>query len=329
MVDKRKFDNAPKSITKSSKQHFLSAPRCHHHTPLLTGILPRTRLPGILRNPHGSAKPNAEEFLKKGYAFFFDKGEVRTLEHLIDLIRQAFDIFLHLDAHLDVWLIQYGTTLYAILFTVIFCETGLVVTPFLPGDSLLFAVGALAARPSSPLELGWCLGLLFIAGVLGDTVNYSIGYRVGPKVFTKEKSWLLNKNHLNKTQAFFEKYGGKTIVLARFVPIIRTFAPFVAGIGKMRYRRFIAYNLTGAAAWVSLFIIGGYIFGNLPMVKRNFQYVVMAIIFISILPGIIAYIKERSAAKQGKAASPISKSSKPPIAASGHAAHKSSKKKKK
>jgi membrane-associated protein len=211
----------------------------------------------------------------------------------MDLFHQLIDIFLHLDAHRDQWLALYGTWLYGILFVVIFCETGLVVTPFLPGDSLLFATGALAARPGSPLELGWIIVLLWIAGVLGDAVNYAVGYRVGPRVFTREDSWLLNKRHLTQAQEFYEKYGGMTIVFARFVPIVRTFAPFVAGIGKMRYRRFAAYNLSGAAAWILTFSLAGYFFGNLPGVRKNFQYVILAIIVVSVLPPLIGYLRER------------------------------------
>jgi len=220
----------------------------------------------------------------------------------MDFIKQIIDIFLHLDAHLDKWMALYGMWLYIILFVVIFCETGLVVTPFLPGDSLLFATGALVARPDSPLQLHWIILLLCVAGILGDAVNYSIGYRVGPKVFTKEKSWLLNKKHLLQAQSFYERYGGKTIFLCRFIPIIRTFAPFVAGIGKMTYRRFGAYNITGAITWVCCFVLSGYWFGNLKYVKRNFQYVILVIILISIMPGIIEYVRERRRSRAEKAA---------------------------
>lgn len=220
----------------------------------------------------------------------------------MEFIKQLFDIFLHLDAHLDKWMALYGMWLYLVLFVVIFCETGLVVTPFLPGDSLLFATGALVARPDSPLHLGWIILLLCVAGVLGDAVNYSIGYRVGPRVFTKEKSWLLNKKHLLRAQSFYERYGGKTIFLARFVPIIRTFAPFVAGIGKMTYRRFGAYNITGAITWVCSFTLAGYWFGNLAYVKRNFQYVILVIIIISVLPGVVEFIRERRRTRAAKEA---------------------------
>src|SRR5262249_26144850 len=160
------------------------------------------------------------------------------------------DVVLHLDAHLNEWVGVLGPWLYLVLFAIIFCETGLVVTPFLPGDSLLFAVGATAALPGSPLSLPLLIVLLIVAAVLGDAVDYYLGYRIGPRVFSSEKSWLFNKKHLLRTQQFYEKYGGKTIVLARFIPIIRTFAPFVAGVGKMEYRRFFVYNVAGGAAWV-------------------------------------------------------------------------------
>ena len=203
------------------------------------------------------------------------------------------DVFLHLDAHLDAWLAAYGLWLYSILFLVIFCETGLVVTPFLPGDSLLFAVGALIARPDSPLDLLTMIVLLVIAGVLGDAVNYAIGYRIGPKVFSRQDSVLLNRQHLLRAQDFYNKYGGKTIVFARFMPIVRTFAPFVAGIGKMAYPRFALFNVLGAVSWVLSFTVAGYFFGNLPMVKKNFQYVILVIIVLSVLPAAWEYWKER------------------------------------
>jgi membrane-associated protein len=222
---------------------------------------------------------------------------METIKHLID-------IFLHLDRYLNEWAASMGSSLYAVLFLVVFCETGLVVTPFLPGDSLLFAVGALAASDGSPLSLPVVMVLLFVAAVVGDAVNYSIGLRIGPKAFRSEKSFLFNKKHLMKTQAFYERHGGKTIIIARFMPIIRTFAPFVAGIGKMQYRRFFMFNVVGAAAWVGLFTVGGYWFGNLPSVKRNFHYVILAIIVLSILPGVIEFIRERrrSAAAEAEAA---------------------------
>lgn len=206
------------------------------------------------------------------------------LSSLIALAAQAIDIFMHLDVHLTYWATTLGPWLYVLLFVIVFCETGLVVTPFLPGDSLLFATGALAALPGSPVQVGGAIALLFIAGVLGDAVNYSIGKRLGPKVFSRPSSRLLNQKHLQRTHEFYERHGGKTIIIARFMPIIRTFAPFVAGIGLMRYRRFFAFNVVGAGAWVVLFTMGGYWFGNIPGIKRNFQFVVLAIIIISVMP---------------------------------------------
>jgi membrane-associated protein len=184
-----------------------------------------------------------------------------------------------------------------LLFAIVFCETGLVVTPFLPGDSLLFAVGALAATEGSPIEVVSVALLLIAAAVLGDAVNYSIGKFVGPKVFTRESSWLLNRKHLDRTQHFYEKHGGKTIIIARFVPIVRTFAPFVAGIGRMRYRRFGLFNVTGGVAWVLLFVGAGNLFGNLPAVQRNFHYVIVAIILLSVLPIVFEWWRARREAR--------------------------------
>jgi membrane-associated protein len=179
-----------------------------------------------------------------------------------------------------------------------------VVTPFLPGDSLLFAVGALAATEGSPINIVLVLVLLFVAGVMGDAVNYSIGYRVGPRVFSRTDSRIFNRAHLLRTQRFYETYGGKTIFLARFVPIIRTFAPFVAGVGRMSYARFAMFNLTGAATWVTLFLIGGYLFGGLPVVADNFSLVILAIIGISLLPIAFELMKSRSGRSGGSTAQP-------------------------
>lgn len=209
----------------------------------------------------------------------------------MELIHTFVDVILHLDKHLDAIIRDFGNWTYVIFFAVIFMETGLVVTPFLPGDSLLFAVGAFAAIGS--LDVRLLLALLIVAAIAGDTVNYWAGFFVGPKVFNKEKSLLLNKEHLHRTHRFYERYGGKTIILARFVPIIRTFAPFVAGIGSMNYRTFIVYNVTGGSGWVALFVLGGYFFGNIPIVKNNFSVVIFAIIFISILPGVIEFLRHR------------------------------------
>ena len=224
-----------------------------------------------------------------------DLGRSPGEELRLSVLLQFFDVLRHLDVHLAEWSQQLGGWLYLALFAIIFAETGLVVTPFLPGDSLLFAVGALCAVPDSAINLGTTLPLLLAAAVLGDAVNYTIGRTLGPKVFTAENSRLLNKKHLLRTQEFYERYGGKTIIIARFVPIVRTFAPFVAGIGQMRYRRFVAFNLIGALLWVGLILPIGYAFGNLPVIKRNFSIVLFAIIGISLLPAVIELLRERKA----------------------------------
>ena len=201
------------------------------------------------------------------------------------------DFILHVDQHLFEFITNYGVWVYGILFLIIFVETGLVVMPFLPGDSLLFAAGALAA--STGAMNPWILGaLLFIAAVLGDTVNYHIGKYIGPRVFEIE-SRFINKEHLIKTSQFFEKHGGKTIIIARFMPFIRTFAPFVAGAGTMHYRNFLLFNAIGAALWVGSFVTLGYIFGNLPVVKDNFTHLIFGIIILSVLPGVIGYIRHK------------------------------------
>ena len=211
----------------------------------------------------------------------------------MEFLKDIIDVFLHLDAHLNDLAVTLGPWLYVLLFAIIFAETGLVVMPFLPGDSLLFAIGALAAIEGSPLSLPAIIILLIIAAILGDAVNYAIGYRVGPKVFTSETSRLLNKEHLVRTQRFYEKYGAKTIIIARFMPIVRTFAPFVAGIGQMRYPRFAAYNVIGGIVWVVSFTVAGYLFGNVPAVKSNFHYVILAIIILSVMPPIIEFLRAR------------------------------------
>jgi membrane-associated protein len=215
----------------------------------------------------------------------------------MELIKYLIDLFLHLDKHLNEVIQGYGLWTYLILFLVIFCETGLVVTPILPGDSLLFAAGALSATEGSPLNVGWLFILLSIAAILGDTVNYWLGSYFGPKVFSQEKSRFFKKEHLIRTQKFYEKYGAKTIIIARFVPIVRTFAPFVAGIGSMNYGRFITYNIAGGIFWVGMCVAAGYLFGNIPIVKKNFSLAILAIIFISILPAIIEILRNRFKAK--------------------------------
>jgi membrane-associated protein len=186
-----------------------------------------------------------------------------------------------------------GPWLYVLLTGIVFAETGLVVTPFLPGDSLLFAVGAVSANPDAQIDLSLTAVLLIAAAILGDALNYTIGYRVGPRVFSREDSRLLNKHHLIKAQRFYEQYGGKTIILARFIPIIRTFAPFVAGIGKMNYARFFAFNVIGGACWVLVFLLAGWKFGTQEYVKKNFTLVIMAIIVVSVLPGVIEFLRAK------------------------------------
>ena len=218
----------------------------------------------------------------------------------MDLIHWFVDFFLHLDQHLAEVIQRYGTTTYLLLFLIVFLETGLVVTPLLPGDSLLFAAGTFAALGA--LRLWPLFFLLCVAAILGDTVNYAIGARLGPKVFSYSKSRFFNPEHLKKTHAFYEKYGGKTIIIARFVPIVRTFAPFVAGIGQMSYRQFIGYNVIGGILWVSICLFSGYFFGNLPFVKKNFSIVVIVIVLISLLPAVIEYLRHRAEAKRKAAA---------------------------
>ncbi|HSO27597.1 MAG TPA: DedA family protein [Anaerolineales bacterium] len=224
----------------------------------------------------------------------------------MELITTLIDIFLHLDEYLGTIISDYGTLTYLLLFAVIFMETGLVVTPFLPGDSLLFAAGTFAspalAAPGEnpPLNIFLLWFLLVIAAVLGDTVNYWIGHFIGPRAFSGEIRFL-KKEYIDRTHEFYERHGGKTIILARFVPIVRTFAPFVAGVGAMNYGRFITYNVVGGLLWVTIFTFMGYFFGTLPFVQDNFSIVVLAIIFISVLPAIYEVVKERRALQKGKA----------------------------
>lgn len=209
----------------------------------------------------------------------------------MDLIHWFIDFVLHLDRHLSELVAQYHYWIYGILFLIIFCETGLVVTPFLPGDSLLFAVGALAAIDSTgTLNAVWLWLLLMIAAVLGNEVNFRIGRAIGPRAFSGAVPWL-KQDYLLRTQAFYEKHGGKTIVLSRFIPIIRTFAPFVAGVGMMQRRRFAAYNFAGAFAWMTIFIWGGFLFGNIPIIKNNFGIVTIAIIVVSVVPVVWGLLK--------------------------------------
>ncbi len=209
---------------------------------------------------------------------------------IFNILNNFIDFFLHLDKNLAIITQNYGAITYVLLFLIIFCETGLVITPFLPGDSLLFAAGALASIPNAMLNVVFLFILLSFAAILGDSINYWIGNHVGERVFN-EKSRFFKKEHLTRTQNFYEKYGGKTIIIARFIPIIRTFAPFVAGVGKMNYKRFLAYNIIGGILWVALFIFAGYFFGTLPFVKNNFSLIIIAIIIISIVPALFEYLR--------------------------------------
>jgi len=214
----------------------------------------------------------------------------------MDLVHWFVDFFVHLDRHLAEVIQAYGTWTYALLFTIVFMETGLVVTPFLPGDSLLFAAGSFAALGA--LDVGLLFVLLVAAAVLGDNLNYAIGRTLGPKVFQYERSRFFNPAHLQKTHRFYERYGVKTIIIARFVPIVRTFSPFVAGVGAMSYPRFLAFDVVGGLLWVGICLFAGYFFGNLPFVKRNFSLVILAIIAISLLPAVVEYLRHRREARR-------------------------------
>jgi membrane-associated protein len=215
----------------------------------------------------------------------------------MEILIKGIDILLHLDTYLDLMIKTMGPWSYVILFLIVFCETGLVVTPVLPGDSLLFAVGTFAALGSFDLTL--LIVILTIAAIAGDTVNYWMGNYLGPKFFHGEGSRFLNKKHIERTHQFYEKHGGKTIIIARFIPIIRTFAPFVAGIGSMNYRKFIAYNVIGGIVWVVSLTLAGYFFGTIPVIKGNFSLVVIAIIIVSILPGVVEFLRQRKKNKKG------------------------------
>ena len=217
----------------------------------------------------------------------------------MEILQPILDLFLHLDQHVNEWAGVLGPWLYLVLFLIVFCETGLVVTPFLPGDSLLFAVGALCSIEGSPVSLPLLAFLLIAAAVLGDAVNYAIGNYLGPMVFSSDRARLLNRRHLQRTHEFYERHGGKTIFLARFVPIVRTFAPFVAGIGRMTYGYFAAYNVSGAITWVLTFLLAGFWFGQLETVKRNFHIVILAIIVISVMPMVLEYLRARRAPATG------------------------------
>jgi membrane-associated protein len=218
----------------------------------------------------------------------------------MEFIKFLIDLFLHLDKYLSDIIAQYGTWTYGLLFLVIFMETGFVVTPFLPGDSLLFAAGTFAAIPESNLNVYLLFVLLTFAAVIGDTVNYWIGYKIGARAYSGEVKWI-KKEYMDRTHAFFEKHGGKTIFLARFVPIVRTFAPFVAGVSEMSYGYFISYNIFGGLMWVALFLFAGFFFGNIPFIRDNFEFVIIAIILISLLPVVYEWWKSRREHKQQNA----------------------------
>ena len=211
---------------------------------------------------------------------------------MFDLAKKLFDFILHIDRHLAEIIAAYGAWTYGILFLIIFAETGLVVMPLLPGDSLLFAAGAFCAKPETGLSVHAMAFLLFVAAFLGDTLNYWVGRKVGPAVFKREDSIWLRKKHLERAHEFFEKYGGQAVILARFVPIVRTFVPFVAGVGSMTYPRFIAYNIIGGFVWIYFFTYAGYFFGNQPFVQKNFKLVILAIIFISVIPIVVEFFRE-------------------------------------
>lgn len=213
----------------------------------------------------------------------------------MDQVKYLIDFILHVDAHLSELIRDYGVLTYAILFAIVFIETGLVVMPFLPGDSLLFAAGAFAAK--GDFDLVWLGAGLSVAAIAGDSLNYAVGHYLGPKVFERDDRWL-RREHLQRTERFFEKHGGKTIIIARFMPIVRTFAPFVAGVGAMHYSRFLAYNVIGGLVWVWSFLLLGFQFGNLPMVKQNFTLVIFAIIVLSVLPGVVEMVRSHLVARR-------------------------------
>ncbi|NMB56815.1 DedA family protein [Candidatus Beckwithbacteria bacterium] len=215
---------------------------------------------------------------------------------MLEILKQIIDLFLNIDKHLETIIQMFGMWSYILLFLIIFIETGLVIVPFLPGDSLIFAAGAFTAAGS--FKMCFMYPILVLAAILGDTVNYWIGELLGKKLLEKNKIPLIKKEHVEKTEKFFAKHGGKTIILARFVPIVRTFAPFVAGIGKMSYFKFLSYNVIGGFLWVTLFLWLGYLFGNIPFVQNNFEFVIVAIILISALPMFREYLKEKNSKRE-------------------------------
>lgn len=218
----------------------------------------------------------------------------------MEYLKFIIDFILHIDVHLAELVAQYGVWVYAFLFLILFCETGLVVTPLLPGDSLLFVAGALAALPSNGLDIHVMVLLMVLAAIAGDAVNYTLGRLFGEKLFSRPDSKIFRRSYLEKTHQFYARHGGKTIILARFVPIVRTFAPFVAGMGHMRYRHFALYNVAGGLLWVLLFSYAGYFFGNMPMVQQNLKWLIVAIILLSVLPGVVEVWRQRRLATIGK-----------------------------
>ncbi len=221
---------------------------------------------------------------------------------MFDLLKKLVDFIIHIDRHLAEIIASYGLWTYGVLFLIIFAETGLVVMPLLPGDSLLFAAGAFCAKPETGLNVHLMAGLLLVAAILGDTVNYWVGRKIGPAVFKREDSIWLRKKHLDKAHAFFEKYGGRAVILARFVPIVRTFVPFIAGVGSMTYPRFMAYNVIGGFVWIYFFTYAGFMFGNQPFVQKNFKLVILAIIILSVLPIVVEFFREWQKSRKAPAA---------------------------
>lgn len=221
---------------------------------------------------------------------------------MFELLKKLVDFIIHIDRHLAEIIASYGLWTYGVLFLIIFAETGLVVMPLLPGDSLLFAAGAFCAKPETGLNVHLMAGLLFVAAFLGDTLNYWVGRKIGPAVFKREDSIWLRKKHLDKAHAFFEKYGGRAVILARFVPIVRTFVPFIAGVGSMTYPRFMAYNLIGGFVWIYFFTYAGFLFGNQPFVQKNFKLVILAIIILSVLPIVVEFVREWQKSRKATAA---------------------------
>jgi len=221
---------------------------------------------------------------------------------MFDLLKKLVDFIIHIDRHLAEIIASYGLWTYGVLFLIIFAETGLVVMPLLPGDSLLFAAGAFCAKPETGLNVHLMAGLLFVAAFLGDTLNYWVGRKVGPAVFKREDSIWLRKKHLDQAHAFFEKYGGRAVILARFVPIVRTFVPFIAGVGSMTYPRFMAYNVIGGFIWIYFFTYAGFLFGNQPFVQKNFKLVILAIIILSVVPIVVEFVREWQKSRKQPAA---------------------------